>query len=182
VIVHTPRGTNSVLELPGGCSILDYRAPDFPVTDRIEVVGAPGLPVDAAAYMKAVQECYLADAYHSLSIEGCRVTDELIQRVATGDWNPEQHPSDADARNAMAAHGYWRAFQLVKESLRRILSGDDAGEIARADHRAWYRALFAPSVEKRASSLPRISRATGTGRCTSRTPRTSLPLEKRFAT
>ena len=48
----------------------------------------------------------LADAYHSLSIEGYRVTDELIQRVATGDWNPEQHASDADARNAMAAHGY----------------------------------------------------------------------------
>ena len=108
---------------------------------------APGLPTDATAYMEAVQEGYLSDAYHSLSIEGYRVTDELIQRVATSDWNPEQHASDADARNAMAAHGYWRAFELVKESLRRILSGGDAGEIARADHGAWYRALFAPSVE-----------------------------------
>lgn len=49
VIIHTARGTNSVLELPGGCSILDYRAPDFPVTDRIEVVGGLRvLPVASA--------------------------------------------------------------------------------------------------------------------------------------
>lgn len=107
----------------------------------------PGLAGDVDAYLAAVQESYGADAYHSLSIEGYRVTDELIERVASGDWNPEQHAKDKDARNAMAAHGYWRAFAAVQTSLRRILSAENAGEVARGDHGAWYRALFGPSVE-----------------------------------
>ena len=107
----------------------------------------PGLPVDIDAYMATVQENYRADAYHSLSIEGYQVTDELIERVASGDWNPEQHASDTDARSAMAAHGYWRAFETVQTSLQRILTGENAGEVARGDHGAWYRALFGPSVE-----------------------------------
>lgn len=107
----------------------------------------PGLPGDVVAYLAAVQENYRADAYHSLSIEGYRVTDELIERVASGAWDPGQHAKDKDARNAMAAHGYWRAFEAVQISLRRILTADNPGEVARGDHGAWYRALFGPSAE-----------------------------------
>ncbi len=106
----------------------------------------PGLPVDVDAYLAAAQENYRADAYHSLSIEGYRVTDELIAHVASGAWNPAQHAKDADARNAMAAHGYWRAFEAVQGSLRRILAAENPGAVARGEHGAWYRELFAPSV------------------------------------
>lgn len=272
VIVHTPHGTNYVLELPGDCSLVDYLARDFPAADQIEVrdglrvlplatslirvpeaffqnaatdaqialtalhdvsdlnrallagghsvvagrlAGAlraigratladdvlgtmraagytvqelnpfvaqppvltttrvtspyvhrlqimwramredvlrqfpddPGLPPNAAEYLAAVQESYRADAYHSLSIEGYRVTDEMIRRVATGAWNPEQHATDADARNAMAAHGYWRAFEAVEQSLQSILSNKNPGDVTRGDHGTWYRAMFGPSVE-----------------------------------
>src|SRR5215467_336081 len=45
---------------------------------------APGLPRNLRAYMKDVQEAYVTDAYHSLSIEGYRVTPELIERVRSG--------------------------------------------------------------------------------------------------
>lgn len=107
---------------------------------------APGLPGDAVAYLAKVREHYRADAYHSLSIEGYRVTDVLIARVASGHWNPEQHAQDQDARNAMAAHGYWRAFEAVQTSLRQLLAGENPGEVARADHGGWYRELFSPSV------------------------------------
>lgn len=106
----------------------------------------PG-PVNPAAYLEDVQEAYRADAYHSLSIEGYRVTDELIERVASGGWNPEDHAKDRNARDALAAHGYWRAFQSVKLSLVRVLTGENAGVVARSDHGTWYRELFAPSVE-----------------------------------
>jgi len=272
VIVHSPEGNNSVLDLPAGCSLLDYRASDFAQPDQIEVRGGlrvlslptalvrvpeaffqtaatdaqialaalpdtsdlnrallagghsvvagrlagalravgrpefadevlgtmraagytvqesdpflsappvlgrsrvvsphvhrlrlmwrtmrdevlrrfpeePGLPGDVETYVAAVRDTYRADAYHSLSIEGYRVTDELIERVATGDWDPEEHARDADARNAMAAHGYWRAFEAVQTSLRSILAAANPGDVARADHGAWYRALFGPSVE-----------------------------------
>ena len=85
--------------------------------------------------------------YHSLSIEGYRVTDALIAKVASGAWRPEVDAADADTRNAMAAHGYWRAFQSVSDSIRRVLTGASAGDVAWRDHGTWFRALFAPSFE-----------------------------------
>ncbi len=272
LIVHSPRGTNNVLALPDGCSLLDYKARDFPPPDHMQVraglrlltvpaalirvsptffatapldaqvalaglpdasdltrallagghsavagrlagalrevgraaladdlvgtfrrVGyvvsetnpfettlpslgglrpvspyvrrlqllwirwrdtvietmppAPGLPADVARYLAAVAEAYSADAYHSLSIEGYRVTDALLARVATGDWNPAAHAADTDARNALAAHGYWRANAAVLGSVRRVLEGAEAGEVARDEHGRWYRELFGPSVD-----------------------------------
>lgn len=107
---------------------------------------APGIPVDTDAYLARVRETYRSDAYHSLSIEGYRVTEELIDRVASGTWNPEQHVEDRDAKSAMAAHGYWRAFEAVQKSLQRILAAENPGEVTRTDHSAWYRELFSPSV------------------------------------
>lgn len=45
---------------------------------------APGLTTDKVAYLKTVDEAYAEDAYHSLSIEGYRVTPALIERVRSG--------------------------------------------------------------------------------------------------
>src|SRR5512132_884280 len=39
-------------------------------------------------YLKHVQDVYVTDAYHSLSIEGYRVNPALIERVRSGTWNP----------------------------------------------------------------------------------------------
>jgi len=107
---------------------------------------APGLPRDAGAYMKRVNDAYVTDAYHSLSIEGYRVTPDLIERVRSGTWNPETNEGDREKRDAMAARGYWQAYQAVQNSLGRILQGENPGLVADEDHGAWYRELFAPSV------------------------------------
>jgi hypothetical protein len=42
---------------------------------------APGIQKDHKAYLKDVDEVYLTDAYHSLSIERYKVTPELIVRI-----------------------------------------------------------------------------------------------------
>lgn len=107
---------------------------------------APGRPRAIQAYLKRVKDTYLTDAYHSLSIEGYRVTPELIERVRSGAWNPDANPDDREQRNAMAARGYWQAYQAVLDSIRKVLQGENAGEVADRDHGAWYRELFAPSV------------------------------------
>ncbi len=107
---------------------------------------APGLPTDAAAYLKRVEAIYVSDAYHSLSIEGYRVSAELIERVRSRQWNPEAVESDREHRNALAARGYWQAFQRVEDSIREVLNGVDPGRVAETGHRAWYRELFGPSV------------------------------------
>ena len=102
--------------------------------------------IDTAAYMKDVEYRYKLDAYHSLSIEGYRVTEELIEKVRSGKWNPENNPSDKEDKAALAARGYWQAFQEVKKSLASILNGANAGSVVEKDHRNWYQEMFAPAV------------------------------------
>jgi hypothetical protein len=106
----------------------------------------PGLPKDAASYLKRVDDLYTSDAYHSLSIEGYRVSTELIERVRSGNWNPDNDKNDRENRNALAARGYWQAFQAVKQSLESVLRGDNPGAVADRDHPTWYRELFGPSI------------------------------------
>jgi len=96
--------------------------------------------------MKDVEDRYKLDAYHSLSIEGYKVSEELIEKVRGGNWKPDSSSSDRDDKNALAALGYWQAFQEVKKSIRKILDGSNAGTVVEKDHRIWYQEMFAPSV------------------------------------
>jgi hypothetical protein len=107
----------------------------------------PGIPNDKTNYLKRVDDIYVTDAYHSLSIEGYRVNEELINRVRDGTWNPDQIEADREHWDAMAARGYWLAFQQVKKSVERVLNNENAGDVADQDHGDWYRALFGTSVE-----------------------------------
>ncbi|MCK5071146.1 MAG: Fic family protein, partial [Desulfocapsa sp.] len=101
---------------------------------------------DVDEYLKNVDDIYLTDAYHSLSIEGYRVSKELIERVRSGGWNPEDNRKDKEYADALAARGYWQAFQAVKKSLAKVLNENSAGQVVNDDHALWYRELFAPSV------------------------------------
>jgi hypothetical protein len=107
---------------------------------------APGLPYDKAAYLKQVDDVYKSDAYHSLSIEGYRVSPDLIERVRAGTWDPKEVEGDRAARDALAARGYWQAFQAVKADVEKVISGTDAGTLVSNSHRTWYRELFQPCV------------------------------------
>jgi len=107
---------------------------------------APGLPQDKDAYLAFVDDIYQNDAYHSLSIEGYRVTPDLIERVRAGDWDPDNHDADRNSRDALAARGYWQAFRLVREAVGEIIAGAAPGALVRTAHRDWYRELFQPCV------------------------------------
>ncbi|MEE8415820.1 MAG: Fic family protein [Desulfobacterales bacterium] len=107
---------------------------------------APGRPSDTAAYLKEVDDIYVTDAYHSLSIEGYRVNSELIERVRDGEWNPDKNENDREQHNALAARGYWQAYQAVRESVHKVLEGDNPGAVGDDDHGDWYREMFGPSV------------------------------------
>lgn len=111
-----------------------------------ELPEPPGLPRNHDAYLRMIDDVYELDAYHSLSIEGYQVTPALIHRVATGVWDPERESADREASNALAARGYWLAFQRVREVVRRILASGGDVRILRSAHREWYRELFAPHV------------------------------------
>jgi hypothetical protein len=99
------------------------------------------------AYLERVEAMFGRDAYHSLSIEGYLVTPQLIERVRTGAWDPHENPEDREDRDALAARGYWQAFQRVEEAIAGILLDPaSAAAVTEAQHRVWYRELFQPAV------------------------------------
>ena len=133
--------------------------PVIPIVSRLETMWAtlrasiieqfpkaPGLPDNKEEYLRSVDEIYVHDAYHSLSIEGYSVSPQLIERVREGTWDPENHDEDRKSRDALAARGYWQAFQEVKKSVMKVISGDNAGDVVRMAHRDWYREMFQPCV------------------------------------
>ena len=106
----------------------------------------PGQPKDIKAYMERVDEIFVTDAYHSLSIEGYRVSPELIERVRSGEWNPDNDEVDRKHHDALAARGYFQAYQAVKESVELVLNEQNPGIVVEEDHGNWYREMFAPSA------------------------------------
>ena len=99
---------------------------DFPASS--------GLPVIVKEYLDKIDEQYVSDAYHSLSIEGYQVNGELIERVRSGKWNPNDSEYDNRQKDTMAARGYWQAFLKVKQSIQSVLNGENPGKVADADH------------------------------------------------
>ncbi len=102
--------------------------------------------LDADDFLARMDEIYTEDAYHSLSIEAYRVNTALIERVRSGAWNPDAVESDRDARDALAARGYWQAFEAVKRSVAQVLQGAPPGQVVDSGHHEWHRELFAPAV------------------------------------
>ena len=107
---------------------------------------SPGLPADKARYLKVVEENYKSDAYHSLSIEGYTVTQGLIERVKSGNWDPDNNEKDKIDKDAFAARGYYLAFEAVKKSIQKVFDGENPGKVVDEDHGDWYREMFSPSI------------------------------------
>ena len=134
---------------------------------RAPVIGAfpssPALPSTTGKLLASVDERYAADAYNSLSIEGYQVSTALIKRVEQRGWNPDDDLADRRDRDALAARGYYDAFQSVRRSIATIVDTmhESAGkrvadrgarlartssDVLRRDHHDWYAALFGPAV------------------------------------
>ena len=69
----------------------------------------------------------LLDGWHSL-IAG-RIA--LIERVKSGNWVVRGNEEDKQQREALAARGYWQAFQAVKNNMHKIFDGENAGKFAK---------------------------------------------------
>ncbi|WP_272008614.1 Fic family protein [Roseovarius sp. ZX-A-9] len=117
--------------------------------DRVKVsaiLSAPTGAQDAAAVLEHMDDVYTHDAWHSLSIEGYRVSKGLIEKIRKGEWDPDASDTDASDRDAMAAKGYWNAFQSVRAVVETSL-GSGSPVVVGAHLDEWYQDLFAPSVD-----------------------------------
>jgi hypothetical protein len=112
--------------------------------DVVTNFSLPKSKLTPTAFLDQMDIHYKLDAYHSLSIEGYRVTDELINKVRSGSWKPDG--ADADSKNALAARGYWQVFMLVKMSISDIFNGGNSADIVVRDLSVWHSEMFMPCV------------------------------------
>jgi hypothetical protein len=148
----------STMKLPNGSSLKTVPHPPgaalarsveitLLITDQTSVRPVTVIQtLDTKQYLRFVDDIYQSDAYHSLSIERYSVTPALIERVQRGDWDPDLHDKDRKNRDALAARGYWQAFQTVKTSVAEIINGGNAGALVRTAHKNWYGELFQPCI------------------------------------
>lgn len=102
-------------------------------------------PIDE--YLVEAEERYIADAYHSLSIEGYQVNAALIDKIRNGNWQPDANERDQRDRNALAARGYFEVHLAVQGSVRKVMAGANSGTTLKTDLQGWYRAMWAPSIQ-----------------------------------
>lgn len=98
-------------------------------------------------YRDRMDAIYTHDAYHSLSIEGYQVDEELIEKIRDGKWDPGSNEDDEEEKNALAAKGYEQAYERVKESVVKLYGANNPAEVLEADHQTWFRELFSPMVK-----------------------------------
>lgn len=111
---------------------------------RTEVLDTwpPSRPLDPQRSLATLDERATADAWHSLSIEGFRVTPELIERIREAGVG-----ASTEDRDRLAAAGYSRAWQEVRAAVLRVLDGGDAAIDVEARLASWYQTLYAPHAE-----------------------------------
>ena len=104
-----------------------------------ESTGITPSKIDLADVLSNMDATYIKDSYNSLSIEGYKVTEELLERVRSGEWDPK--------KDALAARGYYQAYQALRASIfDTITSGTDAAIMYVKGHQSWHFQLFEPCI------------------------------------
>ena len=88
------------------------------------------------------------DMYHSLSIEGYKITNDLIDKVINGNWDPQSNEEDKKTKDALAAKGYSDAFNEIKKDLKEEKTSNTYSfKMVEKLHSKWFVKLFGPSVQ-----------------------------------
>ncbi len=140
--------------------LLDSKRIESPAVARIEILWkkfrknldekfpAPNLKKENLEQMlEKVDSIYVHDAYNSLSIEGYSVTEELIQKVADGSFDAELNDEDKKHEAAMAAKGYYLAFQEIKKFIKKNYQLKQDNIEYGNEIQNWYKQLFTPKIQ-----------------------------------
>lgn len=112
-----------------------------------ESTGAHPSKINLADVLSNLDATYIKDSYNSLSIEGYKVTEELLERVRSGEWDPKKDAHDKEQIDALAARGYYQAYQALRTSISdTITTGSDAAMMYVKGHQSWHFQLFEPCI------------------------------------
>ena len=113
----------------------------------LEIVKVKPVKQDAASVLAMMDATYVKDSYNSLSIEGYKITEELLKRVRSGNWNPEKDEEDKERKDALAARGYYQAYELLKQGVAGCFSGQAPAQLYAKAHQDWHFQLFEPCIK-----------------------------------
>ena len=112
----------------------------------IEIENIKPVKQDAAAVLAMMDATYVKDSYNSLSIEGYKITEGLLERVRRGNWDPEKDEEDKERKDALAARGYYQAYELLKQGVADCFSGQAPAQLFVKGHQEWHFQLFEPCI------------------------------------
>ena len=116
------------------------------VVSALEAAGVHPVAQDAESILSMMDATYIKDSYNSLSIEGYKITEGLLEKVRSGNWDPKNDEADKERKNALAARGYYQAYQLLKQSVAAALAGQDPAQMYVKSHQSWHFQLFEPCI------------------------------------
>lgn len=111
-----------------------------------ESAGIHPVAKDVESVLAMMDATYIKDSYNSLSIEGYKITEGLLEKVRSGNWDPKNDDEDQERKNALAARGYYQAYQLLKQSVADSLAGEDPARMYVKSHQGWHFQLFEPCI------------------------------------
>jgi len=112
----------------------------------MEIVKIKPAKQDAASVLSMMEATYVKDSYNSLSIEGYKITEGLLERVRSGNWNPDKEEEDKERKDALAARGYYQAYELLKQGVKDCFSGQAPAQLYVKGHQDWHFQLFEPCI------------------------------------
>lgn len=101
---------------------------------------------DSDSVLAMMDKTYVRDSYNSLSIEGYKITEQLLERVRSGNWNPGRDHEDSERKDALAARGYYQAYELLKQGVKDCFVGQSPADLYVKAHQAWHFQLFEPCI------------------------------------
>lgn len=108
--------------------------------------GIQSKSLDVSSVLSMMDATYIKDSYNSLSIEGYKISEGLLEKVRSGSWDPKNDEEDKERKNALAARGYYQAYQLLKQSVADALAGQDPAQMYVKKHQSWHFQLFEPCI------------------------------------
>lgn len=107
---------------------------------------------------RSVESQSKLDAYHYFPLKAIVSPRNLLKKFVAKIGNLILMNRIRIKKKALAARGYWQAFQEMKKSVKKVLEGDNPRKVAESDHRKWYQELFQPCVSAgivKPTDLPR---------------------------
>src|SRR5438552_993539 len=151
LVVHSPKATNNDIQLLFGTTLYDLKVAEMPAATALLLKDGLRLFTPAAALVRVPESFFQLYPIESQVVMASLgdVSDVLRLLLNGGQSAKAGYRAKAfrhTGRDALAARGYWQAFQLVKKGVEKVIAGENAPALARTVHNDWYRELFQPCV------------------------------------